>query len=102
MPIVDPTEVAELPPAALLKHMGGLHLDGCRCEWQLKPRTGWVRLNTEPRCPHHDPKWRAEHLEETLRRIVPRDYPVNGAVPPDAAWLAAALSEIHALVWGPG
>jgi hypothetical protein len=96
LPVMDLTEAAELPPADLLKHMDSLHLHGCRCRWQLKPRTGWVRLNTEARCPHHDPKYRAGHLEETLRRIVPQDW-CSVAANPDTA----KLGEVWKLLWGP-
>jgi hypothetical protein len=85
----------ELPPAELLKAIAANHLAGCRCKWQLRPRTGWVRLNTEPRCPHHDPKYRAAHLEETLRRLIPRD----SGVAADRA--RPVILEIHALIWGP-
>lgn len=90
-----PAEAAELPPAELLKTMAANHLAGCRCKWQLKPRTGWVRLNTETRCPHHDRTYRQQHLEETLRRVVPRDWSTM-ADNPDSA----KLGEVWTLLWG--
>jgi hypothetical protein len=95
-PVIAPRSGAEAPPSALVRKVAELHLDGCRCPWQLKPRTGWVRLSTGPRCPHHDPKYRREHLEETLRQIVPRGHVYAEGLTGNAA----KLNQIAALLWG--
>lgn len=91
----EPAET-EHPPAELIKHINDIGLKGCRCPWQLRPRTGWGRLRTVANCPHHDPGWQQRHLDETLRHLIPKDYP-QGKPTLDAG----VIGQLHDMLWPP-
>lgn len=88
--------LAEQPPAALVRHLNDIGISGCRCPWQQRPRSGWVRLRSQPNCPHHDPGYQQRHLDETLRRLIPADYPASPSLD------AGIVRQLHALLWEPG
>jgi hypothetical protein len=70
--------MAEHP--TLAEHMAWLEsigqTPGCLCHWRMKPRIGWVRMNTAKGCPAHP----GGHSPPDSERI--REIPVS-ADPPD-------------------